>query len=151
MEDLLEAGEGADEVAAKRPRVCGEEVIQRRLVGAPVQNMLDIMRMAFFPDVEASVVLMTEILASRPQGVRDEWMDVPLPVGIVFGVQVRRKERKKLFDTERQGFNEVKRTVAWSVVGSGKWVDRSIRRGRKEKYEFTPWVGYTIFVREKGA
>ena len=129
----------------------GEEVLQRRLVGAAGQDMLDLMRMAFFQDVEASVVLMTEILASRPQGVRDEWMDVPLPVGIVFGVQVHRRERRKLFDTERQGFHETKRTEAWSAAGGGKWVDRSIRRGRKEKYEITPWVGYTIFVREKGA
>ena len=34
---------------------------------------------------------MTEIVASRPLGVRDEWMDVPLPGGIAFGAQVHRK------------------------------------------------------------
>ena len=39
--------EGTQKVAAKRSRVCGEEVIQRRLVGADGQSMLDIMRMVF--------------------------------------------------------------------------------------------------------
>ena len=92
--------EGTEEVAAKRPRVCGEEVIQRRLVGADGQSLLDITRMAFFQDVEASEVLMTEILG--PRGCEMSGWTCPCRVALRSACRCARR-----FDTERQGFNEV--------------------------------------------
>ena len=106
-------------------------MIPQRLVGAMEQNMLDRTQHAFFQDVEASMVL-----AKKPTGVRDEWMDVPLPAGLEFGVQIHRKERMKLFDTERRA----------GLCGDEELVPR---RGRRGKYEKAKWVGYTIFKKMK--
>ena len=120
------------------PRTHGEEMISRRVVGGSDQSMLEVMRRAFFQDVEESAVIM---LSHPPKGTRDEWIEVPLPGLGEIGIQVHRKERVKLFDTEKEGYEGTKRTIAWS----GLWVDLSPRKGRREKYENGKWVGYTIF------
>lgn len=82
------------------------------------QNMLDRTQHAFFQDVEASMVL-----AKKPTGVRDEWMDVPLPAGLEFGVQIHRKERMKLFDTERRAMRRRR-------AGPPEGAAREVREGQ---------------------
>ena len=134
-------GGGIDGAANKRPRTHGEEMISWRVVGGSDQNMLEVMRRAFFQDLEESAVVM---LSHPPKGTRDEWIEVPLPGLGEIGIQVHRKERVKLFDTEKEGYEGTKRTIAWSV-GGGLWVDLSSRKGRREKFEKGKWVGYTIF------